>query len=66
MGKIVLDLSEGGPVCIHCGTPNPDRGDKCGNCEENPFLRDTQATENGKEEFFLFDPKQRKFLVPLS
>ncbi len=27
-----------GFVCPHCGTPNPDRGDKCGNCEENPFI----------------------------
>ena len=26
-----------GFVCPHCGTPNPDGGDKCGNCEKNPF-----------------------------
>lgn len=27
-----------GLVCLHCGTPNPDRGDICGNCGENPFV----------------------------
>ena len=27
-----------GWICSHCGTPNPDRGDKCGNCDENPFV----------------------------
>ena len=26
-----------GYLCPHCGTPNPDNGDKCGNCERNPF-----------------------------
>ncbi len=26
-----------GPICLHCGAPNPDRGDRCGNCGENPF-----------------------------
>jgi len=26
-----------GLVCLHCGTPNPDRGNRCGNCGENPF-----------------------------
>ncbi|MEK9150633.1 MAG: hypothetical protein AAB411_00905 [Patescibacteria group bacterium] len=25
-------------VCPHCGTPNPDRGSRCGNCDENPFI----------------------------
>lgn len=24
-----------GWLCPHCGTPNPDGGDKCGNCDEN-------------------------------
>ncbi len=26
-----------GWLCPHCGTSNPDGGDKCGNCDENPF-----------------------------
>ena len=25
-------------VCPHCGASNPDGGDKCGNCEKNPYL----------------------------
>ncbi len=24
-------------ACPHCGSQNPDGGDTCGNCEENPF-----------------------------
>lgn len=24
-------------TCPHCGAQNPDGGDKCGNCEKNPF-----------------------------
>jgi len=24
-------------LCVHCGTPVPDHGDKCPNCDENPF-----------------------------
>lgn len=27
---------KGGFRCVHCGTPNPDNGDKCGNCGMNP------------------------------
>lgn len=27
-----------GIICLHCGAPNPDRGDVCGNCGENPFV----------------------------
>ncbi len=27
-----------GWLCPHCGTPNPDGGDRCGNCDENPFI----------------------------
>ncbi len=27
-----------GFLCPYCGTPNPDGGDKCGNCDENPFI----------------------------
>jgi ribosomal protein L40E len=27
-----------GLICPHCGTPNPDRGDRCGNCDGNPFI----------------------------
>jgi len=26
-----------GFVCPHCGTANPDKGDRCGNCDQNPF-----------------------------
>ncbi len=25
-------------VCPYCGASNPDGGDKCGNCEKNPYL----------------------------
>ncbi|HRY52259.1 MAG TPA: hypothetical protein P5089_00190 [Candidatus Portnoybacteria bacterium] len=64
--KIVLDLSENGPVCAHCGTPNPDHGDKCGNCEEDPFLHNTKTTENKQEELLTFNPKQQKFFVAIS
>lgn len=28
-----------GLVCLRCGASNPDRGDRCGNCEEDPFTR---------------------------
>ncbi len=24
-------------LCVHCGTPIPDHGDKCPNCEEDPY-----------------------------
>lgn len=33
-----------GPVCLHCATPNPDRGDKCGNCDEDAFVPPSQGT----------------------
>lgn len=35
-------------VCPHCGSSNPDNGDKCGNCEKNPFKlpdKNEQLTE---------------------
>ncbi len=25
---------QGGLACSNCGTPNPDRGPRCGNCDE--------------------------------
>lgn len=28
-----------GLVCRKCGAPNPDSGDRCGNCNENPKSR---------------------------
>lgn len=37
-----------GFICPHCGTPNPDGGDKCGNCDQNPFIfpsKNEQLTE---------------------
>lgn len=24
-------------LCVHCGTSIPDHGDKCPNCEEDPY-----------------------------
>lgn len=45
-----------GWLCVHCGTPNPDGGDVCGNCGLNPF-----KLEPG--ELLDIDPKIfRKFL----
>ena len=29
-------------VCPHCGTPNPDNGDRCGNCDGNLFVLPSQ------------------------
>ncbi|MBU2219586.1 hypothetical protein KJ665_00385 [Patescibacteria group bacterium] len=29
--------ASGGLHCVRCGTPNPDSGPVCGNCDENPF-----------------------------
>ncbi|MBU2219262.1 hypothetical protein KJ750_00705 [Patescibacteria group bacterium] len=46
MGKIIWTRE--GYVCPHCGTPNPDGGDKCGNCDENPYVlpsKDEKLTE---------------------
>jgi len=42
-----MDWKPEGYVCIHCGTPNPDHGDRCGNCDEKPFApRKGLATRN--------------------
>lgn len=46
--KKLFDSTDG-PRCVHCGTPNPDRGPICGNCGENPF-----SAQEG--ETLLFDP----------
>lgn len=48
--KIQVDATDG-IRCVHCGTPNPDRGDVCGNCGEYPFLCE------GEEETFPFNPR---------
>ena len=37
-----------GLVCLRCGTPNPDRGSRCGNCEENPFTFPKLLTQEQK------------------
>lgn len=37
-----------GLVCLHCGAPNPDRGSRCGNCGENPFLQPGLLTREQK------------------
>lgn len=28
-----------GSVCLNCGGPNPDGGDRCGSCDEDPSIR---------------------------
>lgn len=38
-----------GLVCLRCGTPNPDRGNICGNCGENPFFLPGLRTQEQKE-----------------
>ena len=32
-----IDMGEINWLCVHCGTPDPDHGDVCGNCDLNPF-----------------------------
>lgn len=39
MGLVRTKWNPEGWVCPHCGAPNPDKGDKCGNCDENPFIQ---------------------------
>jgi len=40
-----LKWEPNGLVCLHCGTPNPDKGDRCGNCGQNPFVLPKILTE---------------------
>ena len=51
-----------GLVCLHCGTANPDRGSRCGNCGENPFSPPKLLTREQKEilEAVLGKSRQRK------
>ncbi len=37
-----------GLVCLRCAAPNPDRGSRCGNCEENPFSPPELLTKEQK------------------
>ncbi|MBU3926065.1 hypothetical protein KJ763_02765 [Patescibacteria group bacterium] len=43
-----------GFICPHCGTPNPDGGDKCGNCDQNPFILPPKNTKLTKEQLHTF------------
>lgn len=36
--EFLFEWEPEGLVCRHCGAPNPDRGETCGNCGENPFV----------------------------
>jgi len=38
----------GGLVCLRCGAPNPDGGNRCGNCGENPFTHPRLLTQEQK------------------
>jgi len=38
MGRYSIKWDPQNWVCPHCGTPNPDKGDRCGNCDKNPFV----------------------------
>ncbi len=43
-------------LCVHCGTQIPDRGDKCPNCDMNPYVYE-------KGELLNVSPREfRKFL----
>jgi hypothetical protein len=44
--KKEFDKEIGGFRCVHCGTPNPDRGPVCGNCDENPFTGGDEEWES--------------------
>lgn len=38
----IIKWTSEGWACPHCGTPNPDGGDRCGNCDGNPFVLPSQ------------------------
>jgi len=37
-----------GLVCLRCGASNPDGGNRCGNCGENPFTHPRLLTQEQK------------------
>jgi len=52
-----------GFVCPHCGTSNPDGHNKCGNCDQNPYVMPPADAKLTKEQLLILRAATRRFVL---